>query len=108
MIARYGGEEFVAFLPDTDIDSAMVLGERVRLAVKQLGIRHSGSPIGVVSISIGVAATSPLIGDRPETLLASADRGLYAAKASGRDAAGRAEPDAASGPELSPSRTPQP
>ena len=90
--ARYGGEEFAAILPETDQDAALRLGESIRLAVKRLEIAHCGSETGIVSISIGVATTTPLIGDQPASLLEVADQSLYAAKKAGRDCV-RCAPD---------------
>jgi diguanylate cyclase (GGDEF)-like protein len=77
-VARWGGEEFVAVLPETSLDGAVQLAERLRVAVGRvsLGALH-------VSASCGVASFHP--GDTPETLLAAADAALYRAKESGRN-----------------------
>ena len=83
--ARYGGEEIAALLPATDADGAGVVAERIRLAVRTLGIPHAGSPFGVVTISAGAAAMIPFEDDRAASLVAAADRALYDAKADGRD-----------------------
>lgn len=90
--ARYGGEEFAAILPETDQEAALRLGESIRMAVKRLEIAHAGSKGGSVSISIGAATTTPLIGDQPASLLEAADQSLYAAKKAGRDCV-RCAPD---------------
>jgi two-component system cell cycle response regulator len=82
---RYGGEEFVVIMPDTRLDDAGRIAERIR--------RHvAGSPFRVgadcqpltVTISIGVAATAGA-GDSAEGLLKRADEAVYAAKAAGRN-----------------------
>ena len=83
--ARYGGEEFVAILPETDKSAAVALGDNIRVAVKQLKLAHADSSFGTVTISIGIATTTPLIGDLPADLLQAADQSLYAAKSAGRD-----------------------
>jgi diguanylate cyclase (GGDEF)-like protein len=83
-ICRYGGEEFVMILPDTDVDRAVAVGERVRAAVAALAIPHSDNPGGVVSISVGVAAAAPA-GTTAAELLAAADGALYEAKGAGRN-----------------------
>ena len=82
---RAGGEEFVVIMPDTSLDAAERVAERLRLHV-------SGSPFRVsrveellqVTISIGVAATLGE-GDTPEALLKRADEAVYEAKAKGRN-----------------------
>ncbi len=83
--ARYGGEEFVAILPNTDAEAAFALANRVRAAIEMLAIEHRGSPLGVVTVSIGVAATTPLIGDSVSAVMQRADQSLYAAKQAGRN-----------------------
>lgn len=86
VIARYGGEEVAILLPDTDVPGAMAVAERVRLAVRRLGLRHEGNEAGMVTISAGVAAVVPVCGvDMPDQLMRAADKALYQAKAAGRD-----------------------
>jgi diguanylate cyclase len=80
-VARFGGEEFLAILPDTDLDGALLLCERVRATIADLHVPGAGpSP----SASFGVAVY-PTDGDDPETLMRGADRALYAAKSAGRN-----------------------
>jgi diguanylate cyclase (GGDEF)-like protein len=84
--ARYGGEEFAVLLPDTDCRAAASVAERMRLRVRELGLRHDGRPDGVVTISLGVAAVIPRSGETsPGRLVDAADRSLYIAKQAGRD-----------------------
>jgi diguanylate cyclase (GGDEF)-like protein len=86
LAARYGGEEIAVLLPETDQAGAEILAERLRQSVRSLGIEHRGSTMGVVTVSMGAAATSPQIRDTtPEDLVCTADHALYAAKAAGRD-----------------------
>lgn len=93
LAARYGGEEFVLVLADTDVTIACRHAEVLRLAVAALALEHAGSPLGRVSVSIGVAVM-PAVGiGTVEDLLRAADTALYAAKQLGRD---RLEVDAAS------------
>ena len=87
LVARYGGEEFAVILPGTDRFGAIDVAERLREAVEALRLPHPGSPVGMVTISIGVAAAH-LAGDRnndPHALVAIADRELYRAKQAGRN-----------------------
>ena len=86
--ARYGGDELVVVLPRTDVDGAFAIGERVRRAIEELKIpRVDGGDSVRVTVSIGVAASD--WGDR-DTLIAEADKALYAAKREGKNRTARA------------------
>lgn len=86
VMARYGGEEVAVLLPDTDLMGALEVAERIRLAVRQLAIVHAGNPVGIVTVSAGVAAFVPERElDEPDQLLRLADSALYFAKQQGRD-----------------------
>ena len=91
--ARYGGEEFAAILPDTPEEGAMLLAEKLRQTIHGLGMEHTGSALGVLTISIGVATMADGSGivDQ-EDLIREADAALYAAKAAGRNRVMAAEP----------------
>ena len=89
---RYGGEEFVALLPNTTLDQAMAIAERLRLAVANTTIMSPRGPLAV-SVSIGVAERSANQSSLSEVLAAS-DAALYKAKAAGRN---RAVADAGEG-----------
>ena len=86
VVCRFGGEEFAAILADTSAEQATVTAERLRTAVRALGISHARSPVApIVTISTGVAAIVPASSDRADELVKSADVALYAAKRAGRD-----------------------
>lgn len=79
---RYGGEEFLLVLPDTPGDVAVRILDRLRAIIADLD--WSAFSLGMrVTISAGVATLRP--DERPDGLLARADRALYAAKAQGRN-----------------------
>jgi diguanylate cyclase (GGDEF)-like protein len=86
MAARHGGEEFAMILPDTELDSAVRIGETARAAVIELKIPHQRSTAaGFASISGGGAV---LIRKGDMTVLqltAAADGALYQAKRQGRN-----------------------
>jgi diguanylate cyclase (GGDEF)-like protein len=81
---RYGGEEFVLILPNASLKDTELRAEKLRASVKALNIMHQGKPLGVVTISAGVAAI-PQHGSAPTQLMARADGALYRAKKAGRD-----------------------
>jgi len=79
---RYGGEEFVLILSNTDVESARLVAERIRVAVSQLSCNDSQRTFGI-TISTGVAQLSR--GETPTTLFDRADKALYQAKKLGRN-----------------------
>ena len=82
LAGRYGGDEFVVVLVGTGEDGAVVVGDKVRVSVEEIGVRL-GYPVGLVTVSIGVAEYRPDKED--EDVLVAADRALYRAKARGRN-----------------------
>ncbi|MCT9869124.1 GGDEF domain-containing response regulator [Paenarthrobacter aurescens] len=84
-VYRFGGEEFLLVLQDQSAATAGLVMERVRSAVHDLRIEHSGDPDGVLTISAGVSAFTDGHRAGTEQLLREADLALYAAKASGRN-----------------------
>ena len=77
-VARYGGEEFVVLLPDTSVDDAALVLERLRLAIPA-----GTSPVTVTS-SFGMARFDPAIDDA-ESVVKRADEMLYESKQNGRN-----------------------
>lgn len=76
VFARYGGDEFVFLLPQTSLESAHELAEKLRASVAALTIANLADPI---SISIGLAVC-PMHGISAVALLQAADGALYRAK----------------------------
>jgi diguanylate cyclase len=84
-VARYGGEEFAIILPETRIESARQLTERIRgqLEGLELAVSQSGQRIGAITASFGVAELEA--GDDAAALVKRADARLYEAKGAGRN-----------------------
>ncbi len=83
-VCRFGGEEFVVILPTADLESSRARAERLRLKMRELTIMYQGKSLGMVTISVGVAAF-PEHGTSPKELMAATDAALYQAKRGGRD-----------------------
>jgi diguanylate cyclase (GGDEF)-like protein len=83
---RYGGEEFCLLLPNFDAARAREAGEMVRVAIQQLAMPHATSVYQTVTVSVGVACTTPSDAQAPKDLIEAADAALYAAKHRGRNA----------------------
>jgi diguanylate cyclase (GGDEF)-like protein len=87
--ARYGGEEFILLLPETDLQGAKLVAQRLRYSVEQAnfftGARtEAGQKTEHVTISVGVAMF-PEEARFKRDLLEAADAALYEAKAQGRN-----------------------
>ncbi|GAB7127031.1 hypothetical protein JCM19000A_15380 [Silvimonas sp. JCM 19000] len=83
---RWGGEEFVALLPDTPLEDAQQVAEKLRHAVSAARIKLDNAPVAsmAVTVSIGVARLHAADADL-DTLLTRADHALYFAKQTGRN-----------------------
>jgi diguanylate cyclase (GGDEF)-like protein len=77
--ARLGGDEFCVLAPEQEPDAAATLADRLATAVREEVASPEEPP---VSLSIGVAAC-PSHGSDAETLIDTADRAMYRAKAAG-------------------------
>lgn len=74
IVARSGGEEFAVIMPETDLEGACVLAERVRASLSE-----------ELSITVSGGVSAAMDGDAAESLLARADAALGEAKAAGRN-----------------------
>lgn len=81
---RYGGEEFLLILPEASLDIAQERAERIREGFKHLNLQHRQQALGIVTLSLGVAAF-PQHGTTGAAVIQVADAALYAAKHQGRD-----------------------
>jgi diguanylate cyclase (GGDEF)-like protein len=83
--SRYGGEEFCILLPQTTLEEATSIAERIRKRVLGLRFPHGKTqPLGGVTISIGVSAFHRGL-DTPEIIIRTADLALYVAKSRGKN-----------------------
>ena len=82
-LIRWGGEEFVVLLPDTELDAAMQVAERLRDVIAKASIQVPNAELNITA-SFGVAGTDENTPDI-ETLLARADQAMYIAKYLGRN-----------------------
>ncbi len=82
-VARYGGEEFIILMPETEINNALEICERLRAAVE--GATFQGkNEAAYLTVSIGLSGY-PGQGETPEDLVKAADQALYQAKQDGRN-----------------------
>jgi diguanylate cyclase (GGDEF)-like protein len=85
LAARYAGDEFVALLPNTGLEGADEVAQRICSAVRSHNFRRRDGGGNVpITLSIGVAAF-PAHGETTEVIFGAADRALYQVKRQGRD-----------------------
>ena len=85
LLCRYGGEEFVVVLPDSDVEAARAVAERIRTAVSEAPFSVANGKHKVnLTVSMGIAGLR-LIGDSAEALFSRTDAALYQAKKGGRN-----------------------
>lgn len=81
---RYGGEEFALILPNTDLEGASLVAERLREIVHQQTIKLGDIAVNV-TISAGVCSSVIMPNEDESSLLECADKALYEAKHNGRN-----------------------
>jgi diguanylate cyclase (GGDEF)-like protein len=85
--SRYGGEEFSILLPQTSLEEAGVIADRIRRKIMTTRFPHGNTqPLGCVSVSIGLSTFSSTL-DSAEAVVRAADRALYHAKHHGKNRA---------------------
>lgn len=84
ILARVGGEEFAILLENTTEQAAAEVAERLRASIETTPLVLKEDEL-VLTVSVGVACLIPGQSDQLDTLLALADKALYAAKAAGRN-----------------------
>jgi len=84
--ARYGGEEFAIVLPNTQVEYARLLAERLRRSVEEARIKAGNEEVSPwVTVSIGVATTTAEYEQSSAALIKAADSCLYESKRKGRN-----------------------
>ncbi|OGG07228.1 MAG: hypothetical protein A3F83_14075 [Candidatus Glassbacteria bacterium RIFCSPLOWO2_12_FULL_58_11] len=84
IVARYGGEEFVLLLPDTGLEQAVIVAEKLRKKVENSVIDSKPDKLKV-TISVGAYAMERSSLHNPKDLLMLADKALYRAKRAGKN-----------------------
>ncbi|MEE2730383.1 MAG: diguanylate cyclase [Pseudomonadota bacterium] len=82
--SRYGGEEFCIILPETEVEGALTVAERIRSLIESDPILTRNGPLPI-TISAGVHSLVPDANNTPQSLLEQADMALYQAKQQGRN-----------------------
>jgi diguanylate cyclase (GGDEF)-like protein len=82
IFSRFGGEEFVLAMPETALQDAVMVAERLCRGIEALECEPGGYP---VTVSIGAAETAGEAGLTLDTLLARADEAMYLSKKAGRN-----------------------
>jgi two-component system, cell cycle response regulator len=79
---RIGGEEFAVLLPETDMENAVLLAQRLSQAIRSSNVKTF---VGMISYTVSIGISQMRSGDSTETLLNRADQAMYRAKENGRD-----------------------
>ena len=85
LAGRYGGEEFLLMLPNTDVLGAEVVARRLHAALRELDLPNRASPMGRITVSVGVATAKVRRGMEAAMLIEAADTAMYQAKQTGRN-----------------------
>ena len=83
--ARLGGEEFAIFLPDTTLQGATILAQRICAITATRSIRRSGANTSTDRVTLSIGAAAGAESDTLETLIDRADKAMYAGKQAGRN-----------------------
>jgi diguanylate cyclase len=83
--ARYGGEEFVVLLPDTPLEGARCVAERIRSTVEASRIRRTDTNQEIAKITVSFGVASYCAGETASEFIERVDGALYASKTGGRN-----------------------
>ena len=78
-VGRWGGEEFLIICPETDLDGASTLAEKLRISIS----KYPFTKVGHQTASFGITTCSE--DSSSESMINRADKALYAAKSAGRN-----------------------
>lgn len=85
-VGRYGGEEFIIGLPNTDLESAITIANKVKRALKDLDMKHEyNGDIDYVTVSMGLSTMIPTSNCDVHYLIKKSDDLLYEAKDDGKN-----------------------
>jgi diguanylate cyclase (GGDEF)-like protein len=85
IVARYGGEEFVMLLPETGVEAALIVAEKIRRTVQEHHFPFSDGTSERMGVSIGVASYPEVGVGSDQDLIEASDKALYLAKRNGRN-----------------------
>jgi len=80
---RFGGEEFVVLMPETQLDSTLIIAERLRKTIEESHFRFNDKTVKI-TVSLGICEFDSDHHDA-ESFIAAADKALYLAKAAGKN-----------------------
>jgi len=83
--ARFGGEEFVVLLPDTSIEGARALAEKLRTTIERSRIRRSDNHQDIAQITVSFGIASYCAGESASDFVSRVDNALYISKRQGRN-----------------------
>ena len=80
---RYGGDEFLCIFTEQSLPTGTAAVERMRMTVERIAMPHGANPLGVVTLSAGMAVLDTSRARSAGDVLKEADEALYRAKALG-------------------------
>jgi len=83
LFGRFGGDEFIIVMPETSIEFAQIIGERIRAQLKEVSIPNRDLNFPALSVSMGIYEL--VSGDTFSTMINRVDKALYHAKETGRN-----------------------
>jgi diguanylate cyclase (GGDEF)-like protein len=84
-VYRYGGEEFLCIFPEQSTATGLIAAERMRAALADRAIPHSGSPMGILTVTAGLAVFNAGEQGAASAVMEAADAAMYQAKRLGRN-----------------------